>query len=110
LSDYYGSLTRLVERHGGDVLFFAGDAAVALFGAPSDTRADQVRFAIACGLEIRRALEGFTTPVAPGPGLSLRAMVGAGALSTLRLGAAPRLTLVTGAPFRQIARSIRLRA
>jgi class 3 adenylate cyclase len=28
---YYGSLTGFVERHGGDVLFFAGDAAVALF-------------------------------------------------------------------------------
>ena len=104
LSDYYGSLTGLVERSGGDVLFFAGDAAVALFRAAGDAHDDAARSAVACGLEIRRTLDRFTIRAAPGLELSLRAMVGTGALSALRLGVGPRLTLVTGAPFRQIAR------
>jgi class 3 adenylate cyclase/tetratricopeptide (TPR) repeat protein len=110
LSDYYGSLTGLVERNGGDVLFFAGDAAVALFRSAGEARDDAARSAVACGLEIRRVLDGFTARPAVGLELSLRAMVGTGALSALRLGVGRRLTLVTGAPFRQIARLSGLKA
>ncbi|HEX4340146.1 MAG TPA: AAA family ATPase [Polyangiaceae bacterium] len=104
LNDYYGRLTNLVGGYGGDVLFFAGDAAAALFRADSGMLGDAVSLATACGLEVRRALDGFAAASAPGFRLALRAMVGAGALRTLRVGTTTRLTLVTGAPIEQVAR------
>ncbi|HEX3595903.1 MAG TPA: AAA family ATPase, partial [Polyangiaceae bacterium] len=104
LNDYYGRLTALVDGYGGDVLFFAGDAAVALFRSDPGVLGDAVSLAAACGLEIRRALDGFATASAPGFRLSLRATVGAGAVRAMRVGVTPRLTLVTGAPVEQVAR------
>ena len=103
LNDYYGRLTNLVDSYGGDVLFFAGDAAVALFRVDGAPLADAVRPCVACGLEVRRELDGFATSSAPGFRLSLRAMVGAGALRALRVGSNPRLTLVTGTAMAQVA-------
>lgn len=109
LNDYYGRLTDFVDAYGGDVLFFAGDAAVVLFRGGESKLRDLVRLAVVCGLEVRRALDGFEAQSAPGSRLSLRAMVGAGALRVLRVGTGTRLTLSTGDAIRQIARVVGVR-
>jgi class 3 adenylate cyclase/tetratricopeptide (TPR) repeat protein len=109
LNDYYGRLTNLVDEYGGDVLFFAGDAAIVLFKDRESELRDLVRLAVGCGLEVRRALDGFEAGSAPGFSLSLRASVGAGSLRALRVGMGTRLTLVTGDAIAQIARIVSVR-
>jgi adenylate cyclase len=51
LNQYLDAQTAIVERHGGDVDKFIGDEVVAVFQGP-----DMERDAVACGLEIQRAL------------------------------------------------------
>ena len=51
LNQYLDAQTVIVERHGGDVDKFIGDEVVAVFQG-----ADMERNAVACGLEIQRAL------------------------------------------------------
>ena len=51
LNQYLDAQTVIVERHGGDVDKFIGDAVIAVFQGP-----DMERNAVACGLEIQRAL------------------------------------------------------
>jgi class 3 adenylate cyclase/tetratricopeptide (TPR) repeat protein len=111
LNDYYGRLTNFVDGYGGDVLFFAGDAAVVLFRAAAGGGglAEAVRLATACGLDIRGALDGFAARSDASLRLSLRTSVGAGALRALRLGQGSRLTLVTGAAIEQVARLANVR-
>ncbi|MCA9545486.1 MAG: adenylate/guanylate cyclase domain-containing protein, partial [Myxococcales bacterium] len=58
LNGYLSAMVRVVERHGGHIDKFIGDAIMAVFGAPvgSDDHADR---AIAAALEISRAADGF---------------------------------------------------
>ena len=51
LNQYLDAQTVIVERHGGDVDKFIGDEVIAVFQGP-----DMERNAVACGLEIQRAL------------------------------------------------------
>ena len=51
LNQYLDAQTAIVERHGGDVDKFIGDEV-----SPSSRVADMERNAVACGLEIQRAL------------------------------------------------------
>jgi len=51
LNQYLEAQTAIVERHGGDVDKFIGDEVVAVFQGPRMERS-----AVACGLEIQRAL------------------------------------------------------
>ena len=93
LNDRFGRLVDLVSLHGGEVLDFAGDAAVAYWPIADVPHA--AARAAACGLAIRDALQG---PVSTGISLRLRIGVGAGnALSALVGGSSDRwLTLVAG--------------
>ena len=48
----------VIERHGGTILEYVGDAILAVFGAPGDLD-DHARAATQCALEMREALTEF---------------------------------------------------
>jgi class 3 adenylate cyclase len=57
INDYLGSVSDLVERHGGTVTEFAGDGVMAIFGAPDDLDpSEQVASAIAAARELQASL------------------------------------------------------
>lgn len=57
VNDYLGSLSELIERHGGTLNEFAGDGVMAIFGAPDDMDpADQVLAALAAARELQVSL------------------------------------------------------
>lgn len=62
LNDYFGTLIRIIERAGGDLLTFGGDALLVLFTGP-----DHPFVAAATGLTMLRELRGFARSV-PGIG------------------------------------------
>jgi len=55
LNNYFGAMTPLIQKYGGVINEFLGDAILALFGAPvaSDDHAQQ---AVACALEMQQAM------------------------------------------------------
>ncbi len=58
INDYLGSVSDLIERHGGTVTEFAGDGVMAIFGAPDDSEpADQVVSAVEAAKELQTSLE-----------------------------------------------------
>jgi class 3 adenylate cyclase len=61
INDYLGSVSDLIERHGGTVTEFAGDGVMAIFGAPEDSEPpDQVRSAIAAARELGSSLSSWS--------------------------------------------------
>lgn len=104
----FGRLTAAVDEAGGDLLCFAGDAALALW--PVETSAAlgaAVTRAAQCALEIQRRLDG--SDLGDGHSLRLRIALGAGALQIASLGGVDGRwqVLATGAPLRQVALALR---
>ena len=56
LNAYFTRVTRVIERHGGIVDKYIGDAVMAVFGAPLD-RPDHAARAIACARDVMRDLD-----------------------------------------------------
>ena len=103
---HFGRLTEIVLAAGGDVLAFAGDAALVAWPAEEATGlAAAVAAAAACGLRLQETAD----PPAPGS-LRMRVTVGAGPLAHLRLGgvAGRWLSLAHGAPITQATAADRL--
>lgn len=106
LNEYFGQLTDLVVAHGGDVQFFAGDAALAAWAvAGDDTLAAATDAATRCAMAIRDRLHEFAA--APDVTLRLRAGVGAGELRLDELGGVDDQWSVTlvGDPIHQAGRA-----
>ena len=82
MSSYHATLRRILERHGGTVEKFVGDAAMAVFGIPSVHEDDAVR-AVRAAAEMRHSVGEL--------GLSVRIGVGTG-----EVAAGVGETLVTG--------------
>lgn len=82
MARYHAELRRILERHGGTVEKFIGDAAMAVFGVPQAHEDDALR-AVRAALEIKQAVEAF----------QLSARIG---INTGEVVAAPGETLVTG--------------
>lgn len=63
LNKYFGQLIDEVYRHGGDVLKFAGDALICMFGGSSLDENDDLATlslrAIQCGIEIQTNLKEY---------------------------------------------------
>ena len=75
LNVYLGRMTDLVERYGGTVDEFIGDAVLAIFGAPV-VRSDHAARAVACAVAMQREMESINTELA-GRGLPPIEMVAA---------------------------------
>jgi class 3 adenylate cyclase/tetratricopeptide (TPR) repeat protein len=72
LSSYFVRLRRAVERHGGTVEKFIGDAVVAVFGAPVAHEDDPER-AVRCAFAMLRAIDELNEEA---PGLDLAVRIG----------------------------------
>ncbi|MEN8375310.1 MAG: AAA family ATPase [Gemmatimonadota bacterium] len=86
LDQTFGRMVGVIERAGGDVVLFAGDAVLAAWQCMEGAEAlkEAVLLAASCGKEILATLDGLEPD--PEVTLRLRASVGAGQLSTLRVG------------------------
>jgi class 3 adenylate cyclase len=82
MSRYYDSARAVLERHGGTVEKFVGDAVMAVFGIPVSTENDALR-AVRAAVELRDGVHG----------LGLEARIG---VNTGAVVAGERDTLVTG--------------
>jgi adenylate cyclase len=58
LNRYFACMTQIILRYGGKIDKFMGDSIMVLFGAPS-TEKDDVERAIACAVEMQRAMTQF---------------------------------------------------
>lgn len=56
LNNYFAHMTAVIEKHGGMVDSFIGDAIMVVFGAPQEREHDALR-AVACALEMQLALK-----------------------------------------------------
>jgi class 3 adenylate cyclase/tetratricopeptide (TPR) repeat protein len=84
LDQYFGRMTRQIAARGGDIVGFAGDAAVALWSTSSeDGLAQAALCAAAAGLDVQ---EEFRAPFAADAKIVQRAGVGVGTLSLAQLG------------------------
>ena len=86
----FGAVSERIEAFGGGILYFAGDAVVALW---TGATAQNVEWACACGLAIQDAVSSLSSDVA----LSMKAGVTVGKLWVLDVpGADARVPLVIG--------------
>lgn len=86
LNKYFGELIQIVNRYGGDVLKFAGDALLATFDdrVPGDNLNDAAARAASASVAIQEQLQTF--PLVEGTRLSLKISLAAGSLRFLHLG------------------------
>jgi class 3 adenylate cyclase len=86
LNRYFGQLIDAVHQHGGDVLKFAGDALICLFGTPEKTEPlpTLILRAVQCGVMIQRDLPEYDSQ--QGFRLRIHIGVGGGEIHWLYLG------------------------
>jgi class 3 adenylate cyclase/tetratricopeptide (TPR) repeat protein len=104
LNLYFGGIIDLVERWGGDVVKFAGDALIALWphAETSDELVAGTARAVACGLELQKSLAGFDA--GGGLTLSMKVSIGAGSIFSSHLGGVYERWefLLAGTPLEQV--------
>ena len=82
VDEHFGRLTEVVSADGGDVLFFAGDAAMVTWIAADEAGLREVTArATQCGLQLQQRLAASAAA-----GLRMRASIGAGDLTHMRVG------------------------
>ncbi len=75
LAGYFRSMRAIIERHGGTVEKFIGDAVVGMFGVPAAHEDDALR-AVRAALEMQLALEGSNDELERRHGIRLAARIG----------------------------------
>ncbi|MFO7635639.1 MAG: adenylate/guanylate cyclase domain-containing protein, partial [Caldilinea sp.] len=108
LNEVYQALIDQVDRHGGSVIGFAGDAITCWFDAADDTPRATAARALAAGSVMQRAIERFAAhEVAPGAiaELAIKTALASGAVRRLLVGD-PIIQVVevlAGAPLERMA-------
>ncbi|MDQ3881325.1 MAG: AAA family ATPase, partial [Chloroflexota bacterium] len=92
---YFAEIKRIVERHGGLVEKFIGDAVMAVFGIPSVHEDDALR-AVRAAVEIRERLAEMNADLVAERGLSINFRTGLNTGEVVAGDAAGGDTLVTG--------------
>ena len=95
LDRYFDVASGVIERHGGTVEKFIGDAVMAVFGIPATHEDDALR-ALRAAIEVRAAVAELNQGLAPGLGVELAVCIGVatGEVATSEDATAQRL--VTG--------------
>ena len=95
LSDYFDAVTAAVQRHGGTVEKYAGDAVMAVFGIPVSHEDDALRAAKAA-LEVRAAAAALDARLADAHGIGLQVRIGLESGEVVTTPTETRQRLVTG--------------
>jgi class 3 adenylate cyclase len=95
LMRYYDEMRAIVERHGGLVEKFIGDAVMAVFGVPATHEDDALR-AVKAAVEMRGRLGELSVELEPGYGLALAARTGINTGEVVAGDSARGHALVTG--------------
>ena len=93
---YFDTVRTIVERHGGTVEKFIGDAAMAVFGVPQMHEDDALR-AVRAANDLREALVGLNDELERGHGLNLQIRTGINTGEVLAGDAAAGQPFATGA-------------
>src|SRR5215467_331419 len=101
LNGYFGSVADIIAVHGGDIIAFAGDSALAMWPGEDSLIPSNLALAAHAALQIQSELHGYEA--APGVKLRQRAGIACGSLQIMELGGADGRWqfLVTGQPIRQ---------
>ena len=94
LNEYFDVMTAIVEKHGGTVNQFLGDALFACFGAPVEVL-EHERAAVQCALEMQAAMAVFNVEQAPeliGRALSIGIGLQAGPVAVGNVGSPDKVT------------------
>jgi class 3 adenylate cyclase len=94
---YFDTVRTIVERHGGTVEKFIGDAALAIFGVPQLHEDDALR-AVRAATELHEALFGLNAELARDRGLAIQIRIGINTGEVLAGDAASGEPFATGAP------------
>ncbi|HUG47023.1 MAG TPA: adenylate/guanylate cyclase domain-containing protein, partial [Candidatus Limnocylindria bacterium] len=100
---YFTAMTRVLERHGGQIQKFIGDAIVAAFGIPLLHEDDALR-AVRAAVEMRDSLARLNVRLQTGYGVELQARIGVHTGEVLVRTAADGQNLLTGDTMNTAAR------
>src|SRR5688500_15160964 len=75
LHAYFAEMRSIIERHGGTVEKFIGDAVVGMFGVPKTHEDDALR-AVRAALDMQAALDELNTDIERRHGIRLAARIG----------------------------------
>ena len=103
MTRYFVVMRGIIERHGGTVEKFIGDAVMAVFGIPTVHEDDALR-AVRAAWEIRAALARMNTRLDAERGLSIRFRTGVNTGEVVAGDPETGTTLVTGDPVNTAAR------
>jgi class 3 adenylate cyclase/tetratricopeptide (TPR) repeat protein len=94
MARYFGAMRSAIERHGGRVEKYIGDAIMAIFGVPQLHEDDALR-AARCALEMRTALGALNRELESGWGVTLHTRYGlsTGEVAFARVGQHPYFAL-----------------
>jgi class 3 adenylate cyclase/tetratricopeptide (TPR) repeat protein len=94
MARYFTAMRAVIDRHGGRVEKYIGDAIMAIFGIPRLHEDDAIR-AARCALEMREALADLNEQIAPGWHVTLHARYGicTGEVAFAPVGASPFFAL-----------------
>ena len=95
MARYFDEMSAVIERHGGTVEKFIGDAIMAVFGIPAVHEDDALR-AVAATVEMREALERLNHELERGLGVRLEVRLGVNTGEVVAGEPAARQRLVTG--------------
>jgi class 3 adenylate cyclase/tetratricopeptide (TPR) repeat protein len=95
LSRYFQTVSQVLERHGGTVEKFIGDAVMAVFGIPAVHEDDALR-AVRAAVEMRDAVEALNDELKAERGVSIHLRTGINTGEVVAGDAAAGQTLVTG--------------
>jgi class 3 adenylate cyclase/tetratricopeptide (TPR) repeat protein len=95
ISRYFGEARTVIERHGGTVEKFIGDAVMAVFGVPVAHEDDALR-AVRAGDDLRRALDRLNEALEGELGVRLQARIGVNTGEVVVGDPSSRESFVTG--------------
>ena len=95
MSRYFASMTEAIERHGGTVEKFIGDAVMAVFGIPTTHEDDALR-AVRAAADMRDALALLNKELERDHGATLTCRIGVNTGEVVAGDASTRQALVTG--------------
>jgi class 3 adenylate cyclase len=103
MSRYFAAMRAVIERHGGTVEKFIGDAIMAVFGIPQLHEDDALR-AVRAAVEMRTALEALNRELGAQQGVTIETRTGITTGEVVVGDPAADQTLVTGDPVNTAAR------